>query len=209
MQRWSPLVQFETLVGQLSGSVDGAIPMVVRRIWGSLSGREDRWVDMTVIKLTLIDSSEEVRIVCVLYQLVPLDALWPTLKGITTQTDIFTVMRICKSIRLGMCHWLKQAGSEDAQCHLVETSRIGAMHHGWWFFEGWTQWGSETEGLWFVEMLICLWPNHRLTLFCLVKLNIVQRRGTCHTTKQWGQKILNGTTNTTRLGYIPTPFRVG
>jgi len=47
---------------------------------------------MTVVKLMLIDQSESVRIVCVIYQLVLLDALWPMLEGMTTQTQIVTVM---------------------------------------------------------------------------------------------------------------------
>jgi hypothetical protein len=52
------LVLFETLVGHLHGTRGGAIMMVVRRICGSLSVYEDRLVDMTVVKLTLIDLSE-------------------------------------------------------------------------------------------------------------------------------------------------------
>jgi len=52
------LVQFETQVGHLRGTPGGAIMMVVWRIWGSLGGYEDCWVDITVVKLTLIDLSE-------------------------------------------------------------------------------------------------------------------------------------------------------
>ena len=41
----------------------------------SLSGYENRSVDITVVTLTLIDLSEYVRIVCDLYQPLLLDAL--------------------------------------------------------------------------------------------------------------------------------------
>jgi len=130
----SSLVQFEMPGGHLCGTCGGAIMMGFRRIWGSLSGYEGRWVDMrvtewiwgslsgyegrwvdmTVVKLTCIDLSELVVIVRAINQQA-IDALWPTLGGVTTPTHLATVIRICKSIWLGKGRRLKWGESEKAK----------------------------------------------------------------------------------------------
>jgi len=51
------LVYIEMPVGHLHATHGGAIVMVVWCKWGSLSAYEGRWVDMTVVKFTLIDLS--------------------------------------------------------------------------------------------------------------------------------------------------------
>jgi hypothetical protein len=70
-----------------------------------------------------------------------------------------------------------------------------------------------------VELLIGVRPKHQLTLFRLGKPKMVLRSGTFPsflTRKQRGLKILYSKpkdsvwyNNTTRLGYHPSPFRVG
>jgi len=120
----SSLVQINMPVEQFDSTCSIAVLQVAWQIFRLLSVFENHGVDMTVIKLTLIDLSELVWMVTVIYQLA-LDTLWLTLKVIITPIQMVMVMAICRSIKSRNCYLSKWEWSKETGCQFVEAGQIG------------------------------------------------------------------------------------